>query len=92
MLEDPVSAALWAIETLSCAVAGGVDAVFEVEVDHCDDAGDVDPLEVADAATVVRGGLELRELVLGDFSLADGPVVVLVGGREDVDVGAGVVV
>lgn len=92
MLEDPVGAALWAIETLSCAVAGGVDAVFEVEVDHCDDAGDVDALEVADATTVVGGGLELREFVLGDFSLADGPVVVLVSGREDVDVGVGVVV
>jgi len=92
VLEDPVGAATWAVETLSCAVAGGVDAVFEVEVHHGDDAGDVDALEVADAATVIGGCLELRELGLGDLSLADGPVVVLVCVGEDVDVGVGVVV
>jgi len=92
MLEYPVGAALWAIETLSCAVAGGVDAIFEVEVDHGDDAGDVDALEVAHAAAVVGGGLELGEFGLGDLSLADGPVVVFVCAGEDVDVAVGVIV
>lgn len=92
VLEYPVGAGFRAVETLSCAVAGGVDAVFEVEVDHCDDAGDVDALEVADAAAVVGGGLELGEFGLGDFSLADGPVVVFVCAGEDVDVAVGVVV
>jgi len=77
---------------LSCAVAGAVDAVFEVQVDHGDDAGDVDAFEVADAAAVVGGCLELGELGLGDFPLADGPVVVLLLVGEDVDVGVGVVV
>jgi len=92
MLEYPVGAALWAVETLSCAVAGGMDAVFEVEVDHGDDTSDVDALEVAHAAAVVAWGLELRELGLGDLSLADGPVVVFVCAGEDVDVAVGVVV
>jgi len=91
MLEYPVGAALWAVETLSCAVAGGVDAVFEVQVDHGDDAGDVDAFEVAHAAAVVGGRLELGELGLGDLSLADGPVVVFVCAGEDVDVAVGVV-
>jgi len=91
MLEYPVGAALWAVETLSCAVAGGVDAVFEVQVDHGDDAGDVDTFEVAHAAAVVGGCLELGELGLGDFPLADGPVVVLLLVGEDVDVAVGVV-
>jgi len=92
MLEHPIGAALWAVETLNCAVAGRVDTVFEKQVDHGDDAGDVDTFEVAHAAAVVGGGLELGELGLGDLSLADGPVVVLVLGGEDVDVGVGVVV
>jgi len=92
MLEHPIGAALWAVETLNCAVAGRVDTVFEKQVDHGDDAGDVDAFEVAHAATVVGGGLELGELGFCDLSLADGPVVVLVLGGEDVDVGVGVVV
>jgi hypothetical protein len=92
MLEYPVGAALWAVEALSCAVAGGVDAVFEVQVDHGDDAGDVDTFEVADTATVVVWGLKLGEFGLGDLSLADGPVFVFVGVGEDVDVVVGVVV
>jgi hypothetical protein len=92
MLEYPVGAALWAVETLSCAVAGRLDAVFEVQVDHGDDAGDVDAFEVAHAAAIVGGGLELGEFALGDFSLANGPVVVFVGAGEDVDVAVGVVV
>jgi hypothetical protein len=92
MLEYPVGAALWAVETLSCAVAGRVDAVFEVQVDHGDNASDVDALEVAHAAAVVGGGLKLRELGLGDLSLADSPVVIFVGTGEDVDVAVGVVV
>jgi len=91
MLEYPVGAALWAVETLSCAVAGRLDAVFEVQVDHGDDAGDVDAFEVAHAAAVVGGSLELGEFGLGDLSLADGPVVVFVGAGEDVDVAVGVV-
>jgi len=91
MLEYPVGAALWAVETLSCAVAGRFDAVFEVQVDHGDDAGDVDAFEVAHAAAIVGGGLELGEFVLGDFSLADCPVVIFVLGGEDVDVAVGVV-
>jgi len=92
MLEYPVGAALWAVETLSCAVAGRVDAVFEVQVDHGDDAGDVDAFEVADTAAVVGGGLELGKFGLCDLSLADGPVVVFVLGGEDVDVAVRVVI
>jgi len=92
MLEYPVGAALWAVEALSCAVAGRVDAVFEVQVDHGDNAGDVDAFEVAYAAAVIGGSLQLGEFGLGDFSLADGPVVVFVSVGEDVDVAVGVVV
>lgn len=69
-----------------------MDAVFEIEVYHGDDAGDVDAFKVAHAAAVVGGGLELREFGLGDLSFADCPVVVVVEGGEDVDVGVGVVV
>jgi len=92
MLEYPVCAGFRAIEALSCAVAGRMDAIFEIEIDHGDDASDVDAFEVAHATAVVGGGLELGEFGLGDFSFADGPVVVFVGVGEDVDVVVGVVV
>ena len=92
MLEHPVGAGCWGLETFGGAVAGVVDAIFVEEVDHGHDAGDVDAGEVADAAAVVRGGLKGRELMFGHFALADGVVVVLVSGREDVDVMVGVIV
>ena len=46
MFEDPVGTIRWAGEASGDAVAGGFDAVFEVEVDFCYDAGYVDALEV----------------------------------------------
>jgi hypothetical protein len=46
VFEDPVGTIRWAGEASGDAVAGGFDAVFEVEVDFCYDAGYVDALEV----------------------------------------------
>jgi len=92
MLEHPIGAALWSFQTSCDTITGRIDAVAVEEVDHGDDARDVDAWEVADAATVVGGSGELGELVLGDFAAADGVVVVSVAGREDVDVGVVVVV
>jgi len=86
VLEDPVGASLRAIETLSGAVASRFDAILEVEVDHGNDTGDIDTLEVADTSSILGWGLELRELVLGDLALADCPIIVLVGAGEDIDV------
>jgi hypothetical protein len=51
VLEDPVGAADWELETLGCAVAGGVNAVFKEEVLFGYDAGNID-------AGVVWGVLE----------------------------------
>jgi hypothetical protein len=53
MLVNSVGAGEGTRETDGDAVAGGVDAVFSVEVDFDDDAGHVDTLEVADAAGFV---------------------------------------
>lgn len=84
-------ASLGAIEALSGAVAGRFNAVLEVEVDHGNDTGDIDTLEVADTSSVVGWGLELRELMLGNFALADRPIIVLVGAGEDVEVRVGII-
>jgi len=92
VLVDPVGAGGGVVETLCGAVAGAVDAVFEVEVLHRHDARDVDAGKVADAAAVFGWGLEERELMLGDLALADGVVVVLVVGGEDVDVSVGIII
>ena len=43
--------------------------------------------ELTDAATIMRRSLQLREFVLGHLSLADGVVVVAIGGWENVDIG-----
>jgi len=91
VLEDPVGASLWAIEALSGAVASRFDAILEVEVDHGNDTGDIDTLEVADTSSILGWGLELRELVLGDLALADCPIIVLVGAGEDVEVRVGII-
>jgi len=92
MLEHPIRTTRRSVEAASGAVAGGMDPVASEEVYLCYDAGDVDAWEVTHAAAIIRGGLELRELVLGDLSAADGVVVVGVASWEDVDVGVGVVV
>jgi len=92
VLEDPVGAGCWCLKASSGAVAGGIDAILVEEIDLGHNTGDIDAREIADASTIVRWSLEVRELVLGDFALADRPVVVLVLGGEDVDVGVGVVV
>jgi hypothetical protein len=92
MLEDPVGAGLGCVETLGCAVAGVVDAILEEEIDLRHDARDVDSAEIADAAAVVGGCLELWELMLGDLAAADGVVVVGVVAGEHVDIGVVIVV
>jgi len=46
VFEDPVGAGAGAREAPGDAVAGGFDAVFEVEVDFGDDAGYINALEV----------------------------------------------
>jgi len=78
VLEDPVGAGLWSIEALGRAVAGGVDAILEVEVHHGNDTGDVDAREVSHTSAVVGRGLEIWELALCNFAFADRPVVVLI--------------
>jgi len=78
VFKDPVGAGLRSLETGAGAVASGVDAILVVEVDHGHNSSDINTLEVPDAATVVRRSLKLRELVLGDLSLADGPIVVVI--------------
>jgi len=57
-----------------------------IQVDHGNDTGDVDALEVSNTSSIVGWSLELRELSLGDLALADGIVIVLVGVGEDVDI------
>lgn len=76
VFEDPVGASFGPVETLSCAVAGRVDAIFVIQVDHGHDTGDIDALEVSNTSSIVGWGLELRELPLGDLALADGVVIV----------------
>jgi hypothetical protein len=92
VLEDPVGAAGWGLETLSCAVAGGVDAVFKEEVLFGYDAGNINTGVVANTSTVFGGGYKTRELVLGDLALADGIRVKGITAGEDVDVGIIVIV
>jgi hypothetical protein len=91
VLEDPVGAGFWSVEALGGTVAGGVDAILEVEVHHRNDTGDVNALEVTDASAVVGRSLEVWELALRNFALADCPVVVVVKARKDVDVRVGVI-
>lgn len=78
VFKDPVGAGLRSLETGAGAVASGVDAILVVEVDHGHNSSDINTLEVPDAATIVRRSLKLRELILGDLSLADGPIVVVI--------------
>jgi len=82
VLEHPVGASFWALEACVNAVAGGVDAILVVEVDHGDNAGDVDAWEVSHAASIVVWCLEEGELILGDLSLADSVVGILVSAGE----------
>jgi hypothetical protein len=91
VFEDPVGAGLGFLEAGADTVAGGVDAIFVVEIDHGHDTSDINAREVADAATIIRRGLQLRELALGDLSLADGVVVVVISRWENVDVGVVIV-
>jgi hypothetical protein len=72
VLVDPVGAGGGAGEAGGDAVAGRVDAVFEVEVNFCYDAGHVDALEVADAAGFGVRDLEVGECGGVDFIFADG--------------------
>jgi len=87
MLEHPVGAAIRALEACCYTIAGGIDAIFVIEVHHGNDASDVDAGEVAYASTIVGGGLKLGEFAFGDFSFADGVVVVFIGRGEYVDGG-----
>jgi len=91
VLEDPVGASGWVVETLGSAVAGAFDTVLEVQVLHGHDPGDVDTGEVAHATSIRSGSLKLRELPLGDLARADSVVLVLVGAGE-VDVWVGVII
>jgi len=86
VFENPVGTSFGSIQTLSGAVAGRVDAIFVIQVDHGNDTGDVDAVEVSNTSSIVRWSLELREHPLGDLALADGVVIVLVGAGEDVDI------
>lgn len=78
MLVDPVGACGGTGEAFADAVAGGVDAVFGVQVDFSDDARHVDALEVAHAAGLALWDGEGGELVGGDFVLADGAFTAVV--------------
>jgi len=91
VLEHPIRAAGGRFEAARCAVAGTMYAVAEKKIDLGDDARHVDTGEVADTSAVI-GGLEVREVVLGDLPFADGVVGVAVAGGEDVDVVVGIVV
>lgn len=92
MLEYPVGAAFWGLEAAGCAVAGIVDTVPEEEIDLGHNAGDVDAGEVANTSAIIGGGLEARELMLGDLSSADGIVVVGITAGEHVDISVAVIV
>jgi hypothetical protein len=76
VFENPVGTSFGSIQTLSGAVAGRVDAIFVIQVDHGNDTGDVDAVEVSNTSSIVRWSLELREHPLGDLALADGVVIV----------------
>jgi len=92
VLEDPVGAGSWMLETGCSAVAGAVDAVLEEEVDGGRDTCDIDAGKVANTPTIVGGGLQVREALLGDLAAADGVVIIFVVAGEDVDVLVGVIV
>jgi len=92
MLEHPVGTAGGGFEATGCAVAGGVDAVFVVEVDHSDHTCDINAGEISHASTLVRGCLQSRKLMLGDFPSANSVVIVLVPTRKDVDIVVGVII
>jgi hypothetical protein len=86
VLKDPISTGLRTVETSSGTVAGRVDAILVVKVDHGNDTSDIDALEVTNTSSILGWCLELRELPLGNLALADGVVIVLVVAGEDVDV------
>jgi len=88
---DPVGACFRTIQTSNGTVAGGVDAILVVKVDHGNDTSDVDAPEVADTSSIVGWCLELREFPLRDLALADSVVVVLVAAGEDVDIAVAVI-
>jgi hypothetical protein len=83
---DPVGARLWAIQTSNGTVAGRVDAILVVKVDHGNNTGDVDAPEVTDTSSIVGWCLELREFPLRDLALADSVVIVLVVVGKDIDI------
>jgi len=85
VFEDPVGARLRSLQTSTSTVAGRVDAILVVKVDHGNDTSDVDAPEVADTSSIVGWCLELREFAFRDLALADSIVVVLVVAGEDID-------
>jgi hypothetical protein len=91
VFEDPVGASLRTIQTSNGTVAGRVDAILVVKVDHGNDTSDVDAPEVADTSSIVGWCLELREFALGDLALADSVVVVLVAVGEDIDIAVAII-
>jgi len=78
VLEDPIGTGLGPFKTSNGAVTGRVDSILVVEVDHGNDTSDVNSREITDTSSVVAWCLQLRELVLGDFTLANGVVVIFV--------------
>lgn len=86
MFENPVGAGFGTFQTSSGAVAGRVDAILVVKVDHGNNTSDVDAPEIADTSSIVGWCLELREFALRDLVLADSIVVVPVVAGEDVDI------
>jgi len=92
VFEHPIRAGFGPVQTLCGTIASRFDAILEVEVDHGHDTSDIDTFEVADTSSILGWGLEFRELVLRDLALADRPVIVLVGGGEDVDVRVGIII
>ena len=91
VFEDPVGASLRTIQTSNGTVAGRVDAILVVKVDHGNDTSDVDAPKVADTSSIVGWRLELRELPLRDLALADSVVVVLVVAGEDVELAVAII-
>lgn len=85
VFKDPVGARLRTIQTSDGTVAGRIDAILVVKVDHGNGTSDVDAPEVADTSSIVGWRLELREFPLCDLALADSIVIVLVVAGEDVD-------
>jgi len=92
VLEDPVGAGGRLLEALGHAVAGGADAVAREEVQLRHHPGHVDAAVVPHAPALAGRRGQLGEPMLGHPALADGPVVVGVGGvGEDVELGVVVV-